>query len=319
MPEIHSEIEENYSLNKRERKSVFNLREAVLWVWILLIVSISHPLSAQETSSDIDSSISAAELEWQVVQIAEGVIWKKYQGDDLYNARLSINLIELDLQNAPNLLKLAYSDSGLMNTSEFARVHDAIAAINGSFFDMERGLPVVYIKVDGETISRGAPGRNVYTENGGVGWNQGENPVIITKPENGWASVQYQNVLASGPMLIQERRMREFSNDPFHQNRHPRTAVAITSDQKMLLVTVDGRSFQSYGFTIPELAQFFTELGSTDAINLDGGGSTVMWIDEQIENGGVISYPSDNFEFDHEGERAVSTALLILRIGSNSH
>lgn len=313
MSDFQLEIGESHLHGKRVWKPVFIHRVRVLWVWILFLVSISHPLSAQETNTDTTATISAAELEWQVEQIAEGVIWKKYQGDDLYNARLSINLIELDLQNTHNLLKLAYSDSGLMNTSEFAKVHDAIAAINGSFFDMERGLPVVFIKADGETISRGAPGRNVYTENGGIGWNPGELPVIVTRPDDGWANTGYQNLLASGPMLIQESRMREFNNDPFHQNRHPRTAVAITGDQKMLLVTVDGRSFQSYGLTIPEIAQFFTELGATDALNLDGGGSSVMWIDDRIENGGVISYPSDNFEFDHEGERAVSTALLILR------
>ena len=62
--------------------------------------------------------------------------------------------------------------------------------------------------------------------------------------------------------------------------------------------------------TIPELAQFFFELGADSALNLDGGGSTAMWIHNGI---GVVNYPSDNLEFDHNGERPVSNALLIVR------
>ena len=313
MSDVGLEIEKNDSKEKYVWRPALNRRVAGLWVWLLLLISISHPLSAQDNGSA--ASLSATQLEWQTEQIAEGIIWKKYQGDELYNARLSINLIEVDLQSSDYMLKLAYSDTGLINTSDFAKLNEAIAAVNGSFFDMERGLPVVYIKAEGETISRGAPGRNVYTENGGIGWNTEDLPVIVSRPESGWASSDYQNILASGPMLIQDRQTREFNNDPFHQNRHPRTGVAITADQKILLVTVDGRSFQSYGLTIPELARLFSELGATDALNLDGGGSTVMWIDDQAENGGVVSYPSGNFEFDHEGERAVSTALLILGRG----
>ncbi len=313
MSDVDLEIGENQSRFKRLRKPVLNQRVAGVAAWFILLVSISQALTAQDAKPDSAAVATAAEVEWQTEQITEGIIWKKYQGDELYNARLSINLIEVDLRSSDFMLKLAYSDTGLINTSDFAKLNEAIAAVNGSFFDMERGLPVVYIKAEGETISRGAPGRNVYTENGGIGWNTEELPVIVSRPENGWASSAYQNILASGPMLIHDKQTKEFNNDPFHQNRHPRTGVAITADQKMLLVTVDGRSFQSYGLTIPELARFFSELGATDALNLDGGGSTVMWIDDKVDNGGVVSYPSGNFEFDHEGERAVSTALLILK------
>ncbi len=299
------------SLNRVKNIEKRRSLRRILSIWFFILPVLLEPVAAQETVSS--GPVTAAELEWQTVQIEEGVLWKKYQGDDLFDARLSINLIEIDLQTKGYLLKISYSDSGLIKTSDFAKEADAIAAINGSFYDMERGLSVVYIKADGETIARGAPGRNVYTENGGIGWDPDQMPVIIARPDNGWASTDYENLLASGPLLILNGQIREFNNDPFHQNRHPRSGVAITDDQKLLLVTIDGRSFQSYGLAIPELAQFFSELGVTDALNLDGGGSAALWIDERIENGGIVSYPSDNFEFDHEGERAVSNALLILR------
>ena len=77
------------------------------------------------------------------------------------------------------------------------------------------------------------------------------------------------------------------------------------------MAVVDGRSFQSYGMTIPELTQFLQELGAVDALNLDGGGSASMWVrDKKMD--GIVNYPSDNFEFDHEGERGVSNALLLI-------
>lgn len=309
---IDSDIKLNININVDSKlpvgqSTMMRLRNPSQWAWmrlcilisLFLTLSTSQKLSAQNGEAGTEISVSAAELVWQTEQVAEGIIWKKYQGDELFDARLSINLIEIDLERSEYMLKLAYSDTGLTHTSEFAKLNNAIAAINGSFFDMERGLPVVYIKAEGETIARGAPGRNVYTENGGIGWNRDGLPVIVPRPDNGWVNAKYHNILASGPLLIMDHQIRQFNNDPFHQNRHPRTGVAITEDQKMLLMTVDGRSFQSYGLTIHELARLFSELGATDALNLDGGGSTVMWIDEQMDVGGVVSYPSGNFEFDH--------------------
>ncbi|MFN3382800.1 MAG: phosphodiester glycosidase family protein, partial [Runella zeae] len=65
---------------------------------------------------------------------------------------------------------------------------------------------------------------------------------------------------------------------------------------------------QSFGVNLPELTFLARQLGCRDALNLDGGGSTTMWIADQ----GVVNYPSDNKKFDHEGERAVSNVLLAI-------
>ncbi len=75
----------------------------------------------------------------------------------------------------------------------------------------------------------------------------------------------------------------------FSDNRHPRTAVGITSDGKLLLVTVDGRQPMSGGMTLYELAELMKMLGATDAINLDGGGSTTL----AIRGGLVVNSPSE--------------------------
>ncbi|MGZ8602723.1 MAG: phosphodiester glycosidase family protein [Actinomycetota bacterium] len=85
--------------------------------------------------------------------------------------------------------------------------------------------------------------------------------------------------------------------------RHPRTGIGVTSDGTLLLVVVDGRSRRSVGMTLRRFARTFLSLGAVEAMNLDGGGSSVMW----IRGRGVVSSPSDP-----GGERSVVNALLIL-------
>ncbi len=67
---------------------------------------------------------------------------------------------------------------------------------------------------------------------------------------------------------------------------------------------------KSYSMTEPELAQHMIWLGAIQAINLDGGGSTTMWVDGMSVNG-IVSHPSDNETADHHGERWVSDGLLV--------
>ena len=84
--------------------------------------------------------------------------------------------------------------------------------------------------------------------------------------------------------------------------RHPRTAVGFSRDSStLLLLTVDGRSENSGGMTLVELADMMRQLGAWQAMNFDGGGSTTMVID-----GKVVNHPSDK-----EGERTVGNAFLI--------
>lgn len=83
--------------------------------------------------------------------------------------------------------------------------------------------------------------------------------------------------------------------------RNPRTFAGIDAEGRTVLVTVDGRTAQDLGLSVPEAADVARSLGLVDAINLDGGGSTTMVVDGQ-----VISHPSDA-----TGERPVGDALLI--------
>ncbi len=88
------------------------------------------------------------------------------------------------------------------------------------------------------------------------------------------------------------------------RGRNPRTCVAWNATH-YFLVTVDGRQAgYSVGMSLDELAEFLrSRLGATDAVNLDGGGSTAMWV-----NGALVNRPSDA-----TGERSVGNALLLAR------
>jgi hypothetical protein len=95
---------------------------------------------------------------------------------------------------------------------------------------------------------------------------------------------------------------KEKASRAFAENRHPRTAVAKLKDGKFLMITVDGRQpGVSVGMNLQELAEYLLSLGAVDAMNLDGGGSTTMFLD-----GKVVNQPSDP-----NGERKVGDALIV--------
>lgn len=83
--------------------------------------------------------------------------------------------------------------------------------------------------------------------------------------------------------------------------RNPRTFAGVDGQGRTVLVTVDGRSTEDLGLTIPEAADVARSLGLVEAINLDGGGSTTMAV-----HGRLASHPSDS-----TGERSVGDALLV--------
>ena len=67
-------------------------------------------------------------------------------------------------------------------------------------------------------------------------------------------------------------------------NKDPRTAIGYTRDQKLIVIVADGRTQQSAGLSFRELGYLFEEYGARMAINLDGGGSTALWIKDKIVN-----------------------------------
>lgn len=126
-------------------------------------------------------------------------------------------------------------------------------------------------------------------------------------PQSGdprWTKVV--NAIGGGPRLLAGGRYAggEGFSPTLSDRRHPRTALGILSDGRVLLYVVDGRQpYHSLGMTLLELAGALRQLGVVDAMNLDGGGSTTM-----VVAGRVVNFPSDE-----TGERPVPNALLVLQ------
>jgi exopolysaccharide biosynthesis protein len=90
----------------------------------------------------------------------------------------------------------------------------------------------------------------------------------------------------------------------FSSARHPRSAIGVSRDSSVLmLVVVDGRRPWSAGMSLTELADQMLALGAYQAMNLDGGGSSTLWV-----HGTIVNYPSDA-----AGERTVGNALMVLK------
>lgn len=118
-----------------------------------------------------------------------------------------------------------------------------------------------------------------------------------------WMKVVH--TIGGGPRLLAEGQFVGGEGFPqlFSERRHPRTAIGVLPDGRVLLFVVDGRQpYHSLGMTLQELAINLRQLGAVDAMNLDGGGSTTM-----VVAGRVVNLPSDE-----TGERLVPDALLVL-------
>ncbi len=118
-----------------------------------------------------------------------------------------------------------------------------------------------------------------------------------------WDSVRH--VIGAGPRLLANGQFvgGEGFRPSLSERRHPRTAIGRLADGRIVLMVVGGRQpYHSLGMTLVELAALMRQLGVTDAMNLDGGGSTTL-----VVRGVVINLPSDE-----TGERPVSDVLLVL-------
>lgn len=100
-----------------------------------------------------------------------------------------------------------------------------------------------------------------------------------------WKGVNH--ILSGGPYLVKEGEIFvDMTAEKLGSvgGRNPRTAIGYTADNHLILITADGREGASVGLTLNELAGLMKQLGCVNAMNLDGGGSTVMYVNGQVVN-----------------------------------
>jgi exopolysaccharide biosynthesis protein len=112
-----------------------------------------------------------------------------------------------------------------------------------------------------------------------------------------------QTAVGGGPVLVSHGREQQWPSKGANQYllpRHPRTALGW-NNKYFFLVQVDGRQKDlSIGMSFAELAHLMKDFGCTEAMNLDGGGSSTFWL-----NGKIMNSPSD------KRERPVANAVVI--------
>lgn len=106
---------------------------------------------------------------------------------------------------------------------------------------------------------------------------------IKTNPD--WDGVKH--IISGGPYLVKNGEVFVDMTAQRLQaigGRNPRSAIGYTKDNNFIFVAVDGREGSSIGMTLMELANFMQSIGCVGAINLDGGGSTVMYVNGRVVN-----------------------------------
>lgn len=119
---------------------------------------------------------------------------------------------------------------------------------------------------------------------------------------------KYDDVIASGPVLLQDGRVVPNEHNDFNDTSHPRSILGKDAGGTIWMVVIDGRfPGKGEGASIEECSLICRYLGLTDAINLDGGGSSAVWTPET----GTINHPCDNRQWDHLGERRDPTVFVV--------
>ena len=269
------------------------------------------PLAAQNTDS-----LALLRGPWQQETLAPGIVWRQvqFQQKELFGSNQCLQLIVV----APGAGIFGVAAEPLLTvTSELAEKNAALAAVNGSFFkfnyeyNTEDYNSVDYIRVNSQRLADNtysATGQRQMHQKSALAILDGELYIVKASPEKGWEKYIYsQDVMVSGPLLGIDGRFEILNEDSFALTRHPRTAIGRCADGTVLLLTVDGRRSEVEGMSLRELQRVLSWLGAKDMINLDGGGSTTMYIRDK----GVVNYPSDNRLFDHEGSRKVANAVIV--------
>ncbi len=187
-------------------------------------------------------------------------------------------------------------------TSEMARENDAILAINGDYYGFRDSG---YVLRNGELYrdkARDEAGSEdlVYEKDGTMKIVKEEDVSAQTLAEDGaWQIFSFGPALVSdGEIVVSEQTEVEQA-----MRSNPRTAIGQMGPKHYLFLVSDGRSEESAGLTLYELAEVMQELGCELAYNLDGGGSTTM-----VFNGTVVNQPTDGRS---TGERGVSDIVYI--------
>jgi len=188
-------------------------------------------------------------------------------------------------------------------TSQMAAANNAILAINGDYYGAnKRGYVIKNGVLYRDTVRQGDDTQDlaVYSDGSFAIVDETE----VTAQELLDSGVV--QLFAFGPSLLENGEVQVSASDEVSRakSNNPRTAIGIIDDLHYVIVVADGRTSESEGLSLLELAELMESYGCVTAYNLDGGGSSTM-----VFNGVVVNQPTTNG--NQITERAVSDIVYI--------
>jgi len=295
-------------------------------------ISLLFLLSGCSIQRSLSPNVLLETTGWTIDTLRKDVVWYQYHSDtDKQFAHQNINVDSFNPSLKLGRMVFEYKKEKDSLSVFASRIPGALAGINATYFiEKKDSADYMHLRLKGEDL------QHVKVPKSSIYWwkhqgmftfnNEGTDFNIQFSPDD-FSKVKSENIMTGAPMLIDnfkpvgltfadttgvDIRKLHYEHYLRHQGmRHPRTAIAVTKEGILLLVTVDGRNKEALGMSAKELTAFLQRFfNPKSAMNIDGGGSTMMWIKGQPFNG-IVNYPTDNKKFDHYGQRMVETVIFI--------
>ncbi len=194
-----------------------------------------------------------------------------------------------------------FTSAAGLQLKDIAQRYDAVAAINGGGFEDSGGVgnggrPVGLVISEGQVMHTGTNSNYNIT----VGFNQDNIMVIAKDMSKGDAEKKgIRDAITFGPALIVNGQ--PVSVKGASSGLNPRTAIGQRADGAVLMLVIDGRQASSLGATFSDLISILLEYKAVNAINMDGGSSSLMYYKGDYLNTGVTL----------TGSRKMPTAFIV--------
>ena len=254
----------------------------------------------EEVASEAPENAESTETSYSDENIQISISTVRYNDTDVYIADVKVSSAAY-LKTA--LANDTFGRNVTQKTSGIASAHNAILAVNGDYYGANsQGYVIKNGVIYRDTARRSTAYDDLVIYRDGSFGIINESEVTAQELlDNGVV-----NLFAFGPALIQNGRIAISQNDEVGRAmaNNPRTAIGIIDELHYVFVVSDGRTNESQGLSLYELAQVLQQYGCQTAYNLDGGGSSTMYF-----NGQVVNHPTTNG--NRISERSVSDIVYI--------
>ncbi len=252
-----------------------------------------------DTAVETDASIEGGTVIGQYSDSKTSITLKQYREYDsnIYVADVTVSDAS-DLKTA--LADNTYGRNITDTTSDMAANNNAILAINGDYYGARQS---------GYVIRNGKIYRDTSGNRDALVIQKNGEFKFVSESETNASELLQDGALQAfsfGPVLLNNGEISVGENDEvgMAMASNPRTAIGYLGNNHYVFVVSDGRTSESAGLSLYELASFMKELGVKDAYNLDGGGSSTM-----VFKGEIINNPTTSGRSGEE--RAVSDIVYI--------